>query len=334
MVGVEGRGLVVLAVPADVVLEERIDAVGAVDRPADVLRDIEQDAGGQHAPDVIGLAVVEAAALRLLEAVGGAVPEHVGLDVLPPGQSRRERGAVERGAVIDLVVVIDQADEDARHLVPGPVEPAARRRGRIIPGALVARGVDIGHGVEDERRLGGVTFVAGQGIGVGQVFGGRQGELLDDPGVVGADKIVDAAVGADPAGAGVGVSGVRQDVAVVAGDMAGIIEGGPGLFPEAPLRAADRAAGEPVGKAGALAGHLIEDPGVVLGGPLVGDAEDAVGDGLGPGMTGGVPAAVLDIGRCEIDGRMTHRLQALDGRILVLDRAARQERKNKGCGDE
>ena len=304
MVRVERRGFVILAVAADVVLEHGQDAERAVHRPADILRDAQAEARGQDPAQVVGFTVVETPGLRMIEAVSGPVAEHVVLDVPPPGEAGDDGRPVEGGRAVDTIVMVDEPDEDPRDLVPGPVEAAARRVRRVIPGALVAGGIDGGHGVEDEGRLGGESLVPRQRVGRGERFGAVERELFDDPGVVRADEIMDAAVRSFPPRPGVGMGRVRQDVAVVAGHRPGTVERGARLVPDPPGGAADRTAREAVGETGAPAGHLGQQPGVVARGPGLRRPDDAAADFLRPGEAPHVFAGASDIGRSHVDGRM------------------------------
>src|ERR1017187_5140749 len=67
MAGIERGGFEVLAVAVEVVLQHRVDAERPINGPVDIFGQIEADAHRERAAQIVGLAVVQAAGLRLGE---------------------------------------------------------------------------------------------------------------------------------------------------------------------------------------------------------------------------------------------------------------------------
>ena len=304
MVGVHRGGFEVLAVAADVVFEQHVDTEGPVHRPIDVLGNAEADPHRQRAAEVIGLSVLQAALfLRMLVAVGAAVPQHVFFDIAPPRHAGADRGPVHRGAVVKLVVLIHVMDQHPGRLIVGAVEAAALLPGRIIPLAPVGLGIDGCQRVQNYCRLGGVFLVSGQGIRIDQVVERAERQGFHHPRVVCAGEVVDALVRPYKSGARIGMAGVRQDVAVGAPYVAGVGEGRIAEGPRQPARPADGASGKSIGERRAGRGHGRPQPLVIPVQPCVRLAADRAGDLFRPVVSGDVgPGARHVLRRQEDNG--------------------------------
>ena len=111
---------------------------------------------------------------------------------------------------------------------------AAGRIGWVIPGALVARGIDLGDRVQDNGALPRVFLLPRHGVGKREPIA----PLLirfHHPRVVGAHEVVDAAVVGHVAGPRVRMVLVRQDVAATALDCARAIEAAIRAAPRPPF---------------------------------------------------------------------------------------------------
>ncbi len=163
--------------------------------------------------------------------------------------------------------------------------------------------VDLGECVEDHRAGPGVLLIAGHGVGEGQpvrplLVG------LDDPRVVRADEVVDAAVGRLVAGPLIGVVGVGQHVTLGAAHRPGSVEAAVRASPASPAAAADRAAGEAVGEGRARFRRVLANPVRVCVHDLVGPRDHPVGECPGPLVLLDVLASALHVVGSEVDGRM------------------------------
>jgi hypothetical protein len=186
----------------------------------------------------------------------------------------------------------------------------------------VARRVDRGERVENDGPLRGIALVSRDAVSVNEVLERLEGQRLDDPGVVSADKIMGPAVRADVALPAVRMLGVRHRVAVRAGDVSGVREGRSLAAEGSPVSAADRAGHDAVGKARARRGDDAPEPGVILGQPEIGLADDGVGGLLRPGEAADIFAGPIDVGRGDEDRGMN--LRALDlERDNIMIRACR-----------
>ena len=249
----------VAAVAIRVVVDHRVDAVRPADRPVHITFDTQQAADRQRPPDIVSLPVVHSALQRLLIAVPRAVLHHICFDILAACHALDEGRLIQRRGVVDRVIEVNECDQHAGGLIPGPTQAATGRAGRIIPRALVAVRIDLSDGVEEYAAGLRVLLIARHRVGERQpVAPFLVG--LDNPGVVGADEVVDAPVFGHIAGALIRVLLVRQEVAAAAFDGTGPVEAAVGAAPGPPLGRANRTPCKAVRKRGPLLRAVLMYP--------------------------------------------------------------------------